>query len=106
MTARIALGFGLAFLYLPLLAVMGYSFNASRLVSVWTGFSTQWYGELFADRQILRAAGVSLLVAFLSASLATALGTAAGYALARFGPFRGRAMFAGALAVPLVMPEV
>lgn len=106
MTARVMLGVGLAFLYLPLLVVMGYSFNASRLVTVWTGFSTQWYGELFADRQILRAAGVSLLVAVVSASLATALGTAAGYGLARFGPFRGRAAFAGTLAMPLVMPEV
>lgn len=106
MTARVILGFGLAFLYLPLLVVMGYSFNASRLVTVWTGLSAHWYGELLADRQIMRAAGISLLVAFLSASLATALGTAAGYALARFGPFRGRALFAGLLAVPLVMPEV
>ncbi|MGE4062419.1 MAG: ABC transporter permease [Rhodospirillaceae bacterium] len=106
MIARIMLGIGLAFLYLPLLVVMGYSFNASRLVTVWTGFSTHWYGELFSDRQILRAAGISLLVAFLSASLATVLGTAAGYALARFGPFRGRTFLAGTLAVPLVMPEV
>ncbi len=106
MTARIFLGLGLAFLYLPLLVVMGYSFNASRLVTVWTGFSTQWYGELFADRQIMRAAGISLLVAAVSASLATMFGTAAGYALARFGPFRGRALFAGTLTMPLVMPEV
>lgn len=106
MTARLVLGLGLAFLYLPLLVVMGYSFNASRLVTVWTGFSTQWYAELLADRQILRAAGISLTVAFFSASLATALGTAAGYALARFGPFRARPLFAGLIAVPLVMPEV
>jgi putrescine transport system permease protein len=106
MTARIVLGVGLAFLYLPLLVVMGYSFNASRLVTVWTGFSTQWYADLFSDRQILRAAGISLAVAVLSATLATMLGTAAGYALARFGPFRGRAFFAGILAMPLVMPEV
>lgn len=106
MIARVALGVGLVFLYLPLLVVMGYSFNASRLVSVWTGFSTQWYGELFADRQILRAAGVSFTVAVVSASLATVLGTTAGYALARFGPFRGRSLFAGSLAMPLVMPEV
>jgi putrescine transport system permease protein len=106
MTARVLLGLGLAFLYLPLVAVVGYSFNASRLVSVWTGFSTTWYAELFADRQIMRAAGTSLVVALASASLATVLGTGAGYALARFGPFRGRALFAGALAVPLVMPEV
>ena len=106
MTARILLGIGLVFLYLPLLVVMGYSFNASRLVTVWTGFSTQWYGALFADRQIMRAAGVSFTVAFISASLATVLGTAAGYALARLGPFRGRALFSGTLAMPLVMPEV
>lgn len=106
MTARVILGFGLAFLYLPLLVVMGYSFNASKLVTVWTGFSTQWYFELFADRQIMRAAGISFIVAFVSASIATVLGTAAGYALARFGPFRGRAIFAGLLAMPLVMPEV
>lgn len=106
MTARVVLGVGLAFLYLPLLVVMGYSFNASRLVTVWTGFSAQWYAELFADRQILRAAGISFVVALVSASLATVLGTAAGYALARFGPFRGRSIFAGSLAVPLVMPEV
>ena len=106
MTARVILGFGLAFLYLPLLVVMGYSFNASRLVTVWTGFSTQWYFELFADRQIMRAAGISFIVAFVSASVATVLGMAAGYALARFGPFRGRAIFAGLLAMPLVMPEV
>lgn len=106
MTARVILGFGLAFLYLPLLVVMGYSFNASKLVTVWTGFSTQWYFELFADRQIMRAAGISFIVAFVSASVATVLGMAAGYALARFGPFRGRAIFAGLLAMPLVMPEV
>jgi putrescine transport system permease protein len=105
-TARVILGFGLAFLYLPLLVVTGYSFNASRLVTVWTGFSTQWYFELFADRQIMRASGISFIVAFVSASVATVLGMAAGYALARFGPFRGRAIFAGLLAMPLVMPEV
>ena len=79
MTARVILGFGLAFLYLPLLVVMGYSFNASRLVTVWTGFSTQWYFELFADRQIMRAAGISFIVALVSASVATVFGTAAGY---------------------------
>jgi putrescine transport system permease protein len=105
-SARIILGVGLAFLYLPLLVVMGYSFNASRLVTVWTGFSTQWYIELFADRQILRAAGISLVVALFSATIATMIGTAAGYALARFGPFKGRAFFAGTIAMPLVMPEV
>ena len=106
MSARIVLGVGLVFLYLPLLVVIGSSFNASRLVSVWTGFSTQWYAELFSDRQILRAAGISLTVAAASATLASMLGAAAGYALARLGPFGGRPLFAGLLAMPLVMPEV
>ncbi len=100
------LGAGLLFLYLPLALVMIYSFNASRLVTVWAGFSTRWYGELFDDPQILNAAGVSLIVATLSATLATALGTAAGYALARFGRFRGRTLLAGTFVAPLVMPEV
>jgi putrescine transport system permease protein len=97
---------GLAFLYLPLALVALYSFNASRLVTVWTEFSLRWYGELAADPQILRAAGLSLAVAATSATLATALGTAAGIALARFGRFRGRALFAGAVAAPLIMPEI
>ena len=100
------LGLGLVFLYLPLAVVMINSFNASRLVTVWAGFSTRWYGELLDDRQILNAAGVSLIVATLSATLATVLGTIAGYALARFGRFRGRTIFAGTIAAPLVMPEV
>ena len=78
-----AMAFAFAFLYVPILSLIVYSFNASRLVTVWAGFSTRWYGELFADPQILRAAGLSVLVAALSASLATALGTAAGIALAR-----------------------
>ena len=97
---------GLAFLYLPLAIVAIYSFNASRLVTVWAGFSTRWYGELFADPQILRAAGLSVIVAALSATVATALGTAAGIALARFGRFRGRLAFTGLLAAPLTMPEI
>ena len=104
--ARSVLIAGLIFLYLPLLVVMIYSFNASRLVTVWTGFSTTWYGELFADRQILAAAGNSLIVAVLSASLATVIGTSAGLAFARFGSFRGRALLTGAMAAPLVLPEV
>lgn len=104
--ARTVLAFGLVFLYLPLLVVMTYSFNASRLVTVWTGLSTQWYGELLADRQILAAAGNSLIVAMFSASLATVIGTSAGLAFARFGGFRGRTLLAGAMAAPLVLPEV
>lgn len=105
-TARAMLGAGVVFLYLPLLVVMVYSFNASRLVTVWTGLSAQWYAELFADRQILAAAATSLIVAVLSASLATVIGTSAGLAFARFGRFRGRALLAGAIAAPLVLPEV
>jgi len=100
------LGAGLVFLYTPLVIVMVYSFNASRLVTVWTGFSTQWYGELLADSQLMGAARNSIIVALLSASLATGLGTAAGYGLARFGKFRGRTLLAGTLAAPLVLPEV
>jgi putrescine transport system permease protein len=103
---NVALGFGLAFLYLPLVVVIAYSFNESRLVTVWTGFSTHWYGELFHDRQFLRAAGVSLLVASISATLASILGLFAGYVLARFKAFRGRALFSGMVAAPLVMPEI
>lgn len=102
----VALAAGLAFLYLPLLAVIVYSFNASRLVTVWTGFSTVWYGELLGDRQIMTAAGTSLVVGVLSATLAVIVGTAAGYGLARFGAFRGRWLFATAVVAPLVVPEV
>ncbi len=104
--ANIVLGAGLAFLYLPLVVVMIYSFNASRLVTVWTGFSAEWYGALLADRQILDAAGNSLMVALFSATLAAILGTAAGYALARFGRFRGRTALTGVIAAPLVLPDV
>lgn len=102
----VMLAAGLAFLYLPLAVVIVYSFNASRMVTVWTGFSAEWYGELFADRQLISAARNSLVVAVLSATLATLLGTAAGTALARFGNFRGRTLLAGTLAAPLVLPEV
>ncbi|MDX2223895.1 MAG: ABC transporter permease subunit [Rhodospirillaceae bacterium] len=93
-------------LYVPTLAVIVTSFNDSRLASVWTGFSLRWYGELFADRQFLRAAGVSLMVAAASATLASVLGTLAGLVLARQARFRAQALFAGLLAAPLVMPEV
>lgn len=98
--------FGLICLYVPTLIVIAYSFNESRLVTVWTGFSLQWYGELFADRQFMGAAGTSLFIAMVSATLATALGTLAALALTRAGGFRGRALFAAMLTTPLVMPEV
>ena len=101
-----ALTLGFAFLYLPIVLLVIFSFNASRLVTVWGGFSTQWYGELLRDEQLLAAAWVTLRVALLSATVATVLGTAAAFALARFGRFRGRTLFSGMIYAPLVMPEV
>jgi putrescine transport system permease protein len=97
---------GLAFLYLPIAILVIYSFNASRLVTVWGGWSTRWYAELFADGAMLQAAGVSLRLAALSASAATVLGTLAAIALTRAGRFRGRTLFTGMIYAPLVMPEV
>ena len=97
---------GLAFLYLPILVLVIYSFNVSRLVTVWAGWSTRWYAELLNDRAILDAAWVTLHVAVLSATAATVLGTLAAIALTRLGRFRGRLLFSGMLYAPLVMPEV
>lgn len=101
-----ALAFGYAFLYVPLVSVIIYSFNDSRLATVWGGFSTRWYGELLRNEEVLDAAALSLQVAFSTATLATILGTMAGMALARFGRFRGRTVFTGMITSPLVMPEV
>ena len=101
-----ALAFGYAFLYIPLASVIFYSFNDSRLATVWGGFSTRWYGELFRNDLVLDAAYLSLRIALFSATLATILGTMAGLALARFGGFRGRTLFSGMITSPLVMPEV
>jgi putrescine transport system permease protein len=100
------MAFGFAFLYIPILLLVIYSFNESRLVTVWGGFSAKWYGELFADDQILGAAKTSLLIGTWTATIATALGTIAGLALARFGRFKGRTLFSGMITAPLVMPEV
>lgn len=100
------LGAGLVFLYGPILLMMAYSFNASRLATVWGGFSTRWYGELFKNKLVIDAALLSLEIAAVSATAATILGTMAGLALARFGRFRGRMLFAGMITAPLVMPEV
>jgi putrescine transport system permease protein len=100
------LAFGYAFLYIPLASVIFYSFNDSSLATVWGGFSTRWYGELFRNDQILDAAFLSLRVAVTAATLATIFGTLAGMALARFGSFRGRTLFTGMITSPLVMPEV
>jgi putrescine transport system permease protein len=97
---------GLAFLYLPILLVVGFSFNASRLVTLWGGFSTRWYGALFANRQLMDSAAISLEVAFASGLIATLLGTCAAIALVRLGDFRGRTLFAAMIYAPLVMPEV
>ncbi len=102
----LALVLGFAFLYVPIVSLIVFSFNKSRLVTVWGGFSTKWYGELLGNQQILDAAWLSLKVAALSATLAVVLGTLAGLVLARFGPFRGRTLLSGMTTAPLVMPEV
>ena len=101
-----AMAFGFAFLYLPIVLLIVYSFNASKLVTVWGGFSARWYGELLRDEQILRAAWLSLRIGVINATAAVALGTLAGLALARMGRFRGRLLFTGMTSAPLVMPEV
>ena len=101
-----ALVFGFAFLYIPILSLIVYSFNKSRLVTVWGGFSTQWYGRLFQNEQILNAAWLSLKIAAINATGAVMLGTLAGLALARFGRFKGRTLLSGMTTAPLVMPEV
>jgi putrescine transport system permease protein len=101
-----ALWFGYAFLYTPIFLLIVYSFNESRLVTIWGGFSTKWYGELLRDDKLLGAAALSLQVAAMTATLSVILGTMAGMALSRFGRFRGRMMFGGMITAPLVMPEV
>jgi putrescine transport system permease protein len=102
----IAVALGLAFLYLPIAILVIYSFNASRLVTVWGGWSLEWYRALLNDTAILQAAWISLRVSALSASAATVLGTCAAVALVRMGRFRGRLLFSGMIYAPLVMPEV
>ena len=102
----ISVALGLAFLYLPIAILVIYSFNASRLVTIWGGWSLVWYRELLHDDAVLQAAWVSLRVAALSASAATVLGTLAAVALTRLGRFRGRLLFSGMVYAPLVMPEV
>ena len=98
--------FGIAVLYIPMLVLIAYSFNASPLVSVWGGFSTHWYTALFHNSQILHAALLSLEVAFVSSTGAVFLGTLAAIALVRFGRFPGRLLLTGMVNAPLVMPEV
>lgn len=101
-----ALTLGFAFLYLPILLLVLYSFNESKLVTVWAGFSTKWYGEMVQDDALIAAAMMTLKVALLSSTVATVLGTLAGVLLARFGRFRGRTLFSGMIYAPLVMPDV
>jgi putrescine transport system permease protein len=100
------MAFGYAFLYVPILLLIIYSFNESRLVTVWSGWSVKWYGELLHNQQMLSAAWLSLRIAAMTASFATILGTLAGLIMARFGRFRGRTLFGGILTAPLVMPDV
>jgi len=97
---------GFVFLYAPIVSLIIFSFNKSKLVTVWAGFSTHWYGELMRNEQILQAAWISLRIATLNATVAVALGTIAGFILARFHRFRGRTLFTGMVTAPLVMPEV
>jgi len=101
-----SLTLGFAFLYVPILILVIYSFNSSRLVTVWAGFSTKWYVELFNNEQFLDAALVTLKVGIASSCIATVLGTTAAMVMVRGGKFRGRTLFSGMIYAPLVMPEV
>jgi len=100
------LALGYLFLYIPILSLIVYSFNASKLVTVWGGFSTRWYGSLFQNDQIISAVSLSVKIALASACAAVVLGTVAGFVLARFKRFRGSTLFAGMMTAPMVMPEV
>lgn len=98
--------FGFTFLYLPIVLLIVYSFNASKLVTVWGGFSTRWYSEMLSNQGLMDAAWVTARVGFLSATVATVLGTLAALTLVRHTRFRGRTLFTGMVYAPLVMPEV
>ena len=98
--------FGFAFLYIPIVLVIIYSFNDSKLVTIWGGWSIRWYMELFSNENILNAALLSFRIAAITATAATIFGTMAGLILARLREFRGRMLFTGMIASPLVMPEV
>ncbi|MDK3016912.1 ABC transporter permease [Pseudodonghicola flavimaris] len=102
----VSLTLGFAFLYIPMVILIIYSFNESKLVTVWAGFSTKWYGELLQDEAFLSAAWVTLKVAVMSSTIATVLGTMAAYVMVRSGRFLGRTLFSGMIYAPLVMPEV
>lgn len=100
------LALAFAFLYVPMFLLIVYSFNENRLVTVWSGFSTKWYGELFKDRQMLTAALMSLKLAFVTATTAVIIGTMAAVVMTRMGRFRGKTFFSALITAPLVMPEV
>lgn len=100
------LALGFAFLYLPILLLIVYSFNSSRLATVWAGFSTKWYGELLRDRQMLDAAWISLRVAFWTATASMVIGTMAAIVMTRLRRFPGKTLFGALITAPLVMPEV
>lgn len=103
---QLLLWLGFLFLYAPILILIVYSFNESRLVTVWGGFSAKWYTELIQDNQMMDAAWRSLKIAFFSAWAAIVLGTMAGIVMVRFHRFRGRTLFTGMITAPLVMPDV
>ncbi|WP_028357933.1 ABC transporter permease subunit [Brackiella oedipodis] len=102
----LVLGFGFAFLYIPIICLVVFSFNDSALQSTWAGFSLRWYKSLFQDQALLKAAWLSIKVAVLSASAAVIIGTWCGYVLARKGPFKGFSLYIGMLNAPLVIPDV
>ncbi|WP_028204002.1 ABC transporter permease subunit [Paraburkholderia nodosa] len=102
----IALGLGFAFLYIPILSLIVYSFNESQLVTVWTRFSTRWYQALITDDELITAAWLSLRIALMTAFASVFIGTWAGFVLARMGRFRGFTLFSGMINAPLVIPEV
>ncbi len=101
-----SLTLGLAFLYIPILLLVLYSFNASRNVAIWTGWSTKWYQSVFQNQQLMDAAWSSFTIAFVSATIATILGTLAAITLTRYGRYRGSLLFNGMIYAPLVMPEI
>lgn len=104
--SNMMLALGLAFLYVPMLILIIFSFNESRLVTVWAGFSTKWYASLLENEKLLDAVGKSLQIAFFSATSAVVIGTLAAFVLARFKGFKGSTLLRGMLTAPLVMPEV
>jgi putrescine transport system permease protein len=97
---------GFLFLYLPMISLVIFSFNESKLVTVWGGWSIKWYSALFNNEQIMTAAWLSLKIACITSTLAVILGTMAGYVLSRMGRFRGKMLLSGWIAAPLIMPEV